>query len=939
MWINEWVSQSGTSLSFREHKQSSAKRLVVQMDKLVKVEVRNDSSLPNCRCIYIEAADVKVVVAPVKDTDDEINYWLNGLKKMQARFTNVSSKPTPTIPKKALPSTPSDDETSAASSPSKFTRVAPSAQAQQRASSLAELPTVSSTATTAVSSSSPLSESAVSIGRLRVKTMTSTSRSSSDLDVSNGAAASPAAGSAAGGAGAPLASPAASPKVSRLDSDRKVEGWLQVYGISGKNTSSKSLFGTLKKMTGSKWAPYWGSVSGSTIHLLKSQEDATLLGDLELDQVSLVEETSDKEMVGRVLRLSMLSGDTNLICPKESEFAMWNERIAAVVAAARAKNPAVTAAAASLSASSPSISRNSLFKARSSTVNKIVVERAAPLPGEALSGWVFVEEGDKWSRQWLAQKGTILTVLASEHEGAATRGGYDLLILAKVEQSAAPEAYGPAVTCWFGEFNTFVFSPERGQHAYWMTGLGNVLEKYKPKIVEPRRSAAPPSVVVAPAAAAPCMFSVGQQVWAQFSQDSLWYRAVVDAAREGDIYDVTFSEYRNQQRDCPLNTLRPINDPAMLALLNTTLEQVTSASSVDRNRPMSVQIPASIAQALRKGTFVTIDPAAAVREQQLAAPVEEEPADGNEEEMTQQEIPEEATIASSPVSQTSIMTRKTVDAMYVKVLEDDDEDEDLGEEVVDETKREAEEMQRRRNEEEEAMRKEKEKEEEQKKMMIRAQEEEAKRREEDRLRVEEERAKLAKEKLLLEQKLEEERARVAKERELMEAERARLAKEKELLEAQRRAREEQEAKRKEEEREAKRKEEEEEGKRKEEAARARDLEEQRLKEEEERLLVAEIEAQKRALEEATKLRQAEERKEKLRLAKLAKEEERKSRAAAEEQKETEPVEVKSSPAPAAEGRSAAVQAALARAKALTASVKTDGAAANAPTKPLPDPFG
>jgi hypothetical protein len=66
MWISEWVSQSGTSLSFREHKQSAAKRLVVPLDKLVKVESRSDSSLPNSRCIYIEAGDVKLVVAPVK---------------------------------------------------------------------------------------------------------------------------------------------------------------------------------------------------------------------------------------------------------------------------------------------------------------------------------------------------------------------------------------------------------------------------------------------------------------------------------------------------------------------------------------------------------------------------------------------------------------------------------------------------------------------------------------------------------------------------------------------------------------------------------------------------------------------------------------------------------------------------------------------------------
>ncbi len=910
MWINEWVSQSGTTLAFREHKQSNQKRLVVQMDKIVKVEVRKDSSLANSRCIYIEAADVKVVVAPVKDTEEEINYWLNGLKKMQARFNNSSSKPTPTIPKKALP-IPSDDD-SASSSPTKFTRVAPSPQVQ-RASSLAELPlsivpTISSnssnsignsSASAATSATSPLaatSEGSLSIGRLRNKTVTA-ARSSAEVSEP---------------------SPTSSPKVSRVEtsSGSKLEGWLQVYGVQGKNTSSKSLFGTLKKMTTSKWCPYWCTVSGSTLHMFKSQEDATLLGDIDLDQVSLVEETSDKEMVGRVLRLSMLSGDTNLICPKESDFTPWNDRIMSVVASARSKNPAVTASAgASLSSSSPSISRTSLFKGRSSTAMKAVVERAAPLPGETLSGWVFAEEGDKWTRQWLAQKGTILSMLASADEGAASRGGYDLLILTKIEQSPAPEAFGPAITCWFGEFNTFVFSPERGQHAYWMTGLGMVVEKYKPKVPEKRAAVAAPP--------ASCMFAVGQQVWAQFAQDSLWYRAVIDAAREGDVYDVTFSEYRNQQRDCPINTIRPIDDPAMLALLGTTIEAVTAVGSVDRNRPMSVQIPASIAQALRKGTFVQIDPALVVREQQLQAAEEEKQQQQQEqqfqlqmlqqEEMVQQDIPEEdslsseATIASSPVSQTSIMSRKTVDAMYVKVLEDDDDDEDevdleeakKREEHERNKKRIEEEEERKRREEEDVKRKRREEEEEE--------EEEKKKIEEEKRREEEEEMRKREAEKRIKEQEEEKKKKLA-----VEEEKKRLYEEECAL---------------------------------------KDAEEKRLREEEERLIKVELEAQRRAAEEATKQRQAEERREKLRLAKLAKEEERRSRSEEEKTAASSPAARHSAAplpetpqessaaavAPSEGGRSAAVQAALARAKALTAAVKTDNVA-SAPTKPLPDPF-
>ncbi len=90
MWISEWVDQVGLHLNFREFKQGTNKRIVINLNQITKVEVRsNDATLKDSRTIYIEAGDVKVTVAPVKDTQEEIDYWVNGLKRMQGRF-NVS---------------------------------------------------------------------------------------------------------------------------------------------------------------------------------------------------------------------------------------------------------------------------------------------------------------------------------------------------------------------------------------------------------------------------------------------------------------------------------------------------------------------------------------------------------------------------------------------------------------------------------------------------------------------------------------------------------------------------------------------------------------------------------------------------------------------------------------------------------------------------------
>jgi predicted transcriptional regulator len=233
-----------------------------------------------------------------------------------------------------------------------------------RGNSSSDLPTAVAVAGAgATQASSPLSEGSLSIGRMRNKTVSS-SRASYEIDA-----------------------PTHSPKASRTEQD-KVVGWLQHYSTVGKN-GSKGIFGSIKKITASKWSPLWCSLSGSVLSMQRSQDDSAVAGEIDLEQVSQVDETSDKEMVGRVLRLTMAPGDINFLCPKEAEFSLWNERVNAVVTAARAKNPglASVASASVLSASSPGLSR--MFgKGRTSTAPKIVVERPVPTGEGALSGWV-----------------------------------------------------------------------------------------------------------------------------------------------------------------------------------------------------------------------------------------------------------------------------------------------------------------------------------------------------------------------------------------------------------------------------------------------------------------------------------------------------------------------------------------------------------------------
>jgi hypothetical protein len=838
MWITEWVSQSGTHLVFREFKSSTQKRIVVSLDKLSKVEVRTDTSL-NSRCIFIEAGDMKVMVAPVRDTDEEVNYWSVGLKKMQLRFASGSLPKTPKLPPKsadlqqkqqvvaagpaaAAPVTPAvpivtvvdqqaPAEETTSSSPVKasrsptFTRALPTANA--RASLFGVSPTTAASVAVPVptaplegwmqlnvtkdvskrykalnkvmwtplwfvqdglklvfyrslqkdeelgvidmnevtqmettthedvsgdvirlltktivlmlcpqnaemfeywqkglalmrrrtlakgSSANDLSMAAVQgaatsspenfqIGRSRNKTQTLNTQSpvvsgisevrSESGDVPHTSTRSPVNSMVLRVSGVPPedATPSSmSPKLNRNDAE-KLEGWVQFKGAAAAPKQGKGLFGTLKKMASSKWTPMWGVLSGSSVFLHQAPGDPACLGELELEHVTAVEELTDKEMVGSVLRLTMAAGEQNFLCPKEAEFAAWRDRIQRVHGQAGAK-PA-SPGGANLGASSPSLGRSGLFgkMGRSSTASGKnllqVTERAAPGPEESLSGWTHVEEGVKWTKQWLAQRGTILT-LGSSPDDAQPRGHYDLLILSKVEGVTGPDAFGPAIMCWFGEFNTLLFAPERGHHNYWLTGLGVLLERYKPRALV-AVAAAPKPI--------PSVFAVGAQVWAQFETDQLWYRARIDVARPGELYDVTFAEYGSKQQKCPQSRLRPLDDPAMLALLGTTLEQVTATASVDSMRPMSVQLPAKFAQQLKQaGTFLTIDPGAALREQAKESE-EDSAATALQAESPRAEDTVEVLVPVTPGPETSAMSRKAVDSMFVGVLKDEDEDDD-----------------------------------------------------------------------------------------------------------------------------------------------------------------------------------------------------------------------------------------------------------------------
>lgn len=55
------------------------------------------------RTIFVEAGELKATVAPVKDTQEELDYWLAGLRRMQQRYATGAPRSSPRLPIKDRP--------------------------------------------------------------------------------------------------------------------------------------------------------------------------------------------------------------------------------------------------------------------------------------------------------------------------------------------------------------------------------------------------------------------------------------------------------------------------------------------------------------------------------------------------------------------------------------------------------------------------------------------------------------------------------------------------------------------------------------------------------------------------------------------------------------------------------------------------------------------
>jgi hypothetical protein len=93
-------------------------------------------------------------------------------------------------------------------------------------------------------------------------------------------------------------------------------------------------------------------------------------------------------------------------------------------------------------------------------------------------------------------------------------------------------------------------------------------------------------------------YKLGDMVWCEFVDDKLWYRGVLYFL-DGKNFKVVFIEYSNTQ-DCVIEQIRPIDDPAMLALAGKSLAHIVSPNSIDGNHPLTVQIPSKVNENTKK---------------------------------------------------------------------------------------------------------------------------------------------------------------------------------------------------------------------------------------------------------------------------------------------------------------------------------------------------
>lgn len=492
MWITEWVDQVGTHLIFREYKQATQKRIVINLNQITRVEVRQDSSLQNSRVIFIEAGQVKATVAPVKDTDEEVNYWVNGLKKMQGRF-NLAPGKTRQVVQSPLPKSKRD---------------------------------------------------------------------------------------ALGGSGAV---PAVSATVG-IPAAASLEGLLKI-NFTDAMISSGSFIGVSAGWSDTIFA----SLQEPRLILSKGRKaGGPPVGFLDLNELSHMPEVTQADAIGKVLRLHMKGGS-------------------------------------------------------------LTVDLGGFDPAGSFDNWLKTLTAFKKKAKLAAieqnSSGSSLTVPGAEDASGP---------VAAVRTSSRPRS--------------IVFGKDVAAAA--VSGADATTSS----------SAAATEVVAH-------TFKVGDMVWAQFSDDQLWYRAVIYYVSPGAAeFKVVFVEYGNTQ-DCARNILRPIGDPAMLALLGKPLEDVLSSKSVDQGRPMFIQVPTAVVAELRRGTragtIMQFDPRAVLKQQA------EEMGDDAQPEQQQQQLdpralqrpqsrtsvvapPPAATEAGSPGSAPFIQTPEAENEMFDLAIEDDD---------------------------------------------------------------------------------------------------------------------------------------------------------------------------------------------------------------------------------------------------------------------------
>jgi survival-of-motor-neuron-related-splicing factor 30 len=91
-------------------------------------------------------------------------------------------------------------------------------------------------------------------------------------------------------------------------------------------------------------------------------------------------------------------------------------------------------------------------------------------------------------------------------------------------------------------------------------------------------------------------FGVGSEVFAQWSQDSVWYEAVVDDLRGPDAFLVTFTGYGNQE-ERSREFMRPRTGSHTLHSLNAAISRKRAAEAAEAALPPKVKAKKNEAQA------------------------------------------------------------------------------------------------------------------------------------------------------------------------------------------------------------------------------------------------------------------------------------------------------------------------------------------------------